>query len=183
MKKIALLSVLLLCFISTANAQVMDVFHFSGSEWVKWDTPSKYGFIGGFIAGGAYVAIGSQTTMIDKAPVNPDRPEVVQGDDADGDVISTLIMYLQEDSEKDLARYFIKGIPSNNIVEGLDNLYKNRHHRGIRVVDAIYLVRKQYEGASTEEIRATIEYLISGKDIKKLHYKDRSGKFQAVTFP
>ncbi len=183
MKRIALIAVLLFGLTSAADARVMDVFHFSGNEWVTWSTPSKYGFIGGFIAGGAYVAIGSQTDMIDNALVDEKEPDEIMGDDSGKDVISTLIMYLQDDSEKDLARYFIKGLPSNKIVDGLDALYKNRHHRRIRVVDAVYLVRKQYEGASAEEILATIEYLVSGKNIQKLHYKDKAGKFKAVTFP
>jgi hypothetical protein len=183
MKKIALLILLLLSFVSSGYAQVTDVFQFSGHEWAKWDVPSKYGFIGGFIAGGAYVAIGSQTAMINRPlEVKTESGELI-GDSDKKDVVSTLIMYLQDDKEKDLTRYFIKGFPSNQIVNGLDVLYKNHHHRRIKVVDAIYLVRKQLEGASTEEINATIEYLISGKNIKKLHYTDRDGKFQAVVFP
>lgn len=181
MKRTLLLTALLFAFVSTGYAQVLDVFHFSGNEWVKWDIPSKYGFIGGFIAGGAYVAIGSQTEMINK---DMKKEEISIGKPGEKkDEISSLIMYLQDDNEKDLARYFIKGIASDQLVAGLDELYVNPHHRSIKVVDAIYLVRKQIEGASSDEINATLEYLISGKDIKKLHFTDRNGKFQAVTFP
>jgi hypothetical protein len=183
MRQIVLLIVLLVCFVSPGYAQVTDVFQFSGHEWVRWDVQSKYGFIGGFIAGGAYVAIGSQTEMINK-PLGGKAGSSERVDSSDHkDVISTLIMYLQDDKEKDLTRYFIKGITSDQIVKGLDMLYRNQHHRNIKVVDAIYLVRKQLEGASPEEINATIEYLMSGKDIKKLHYTDKEGKFQAVIFP
>jgi len=181
-----LLAAMLLCFASTGHAQLMDVFQFSGYQWVKWDTPSKYGYIGGFIAGGAYNAIASQTGMIDKMPDKGQVPEDKAdkaGDTAKKDVITSLIMYLQDDEVRDLTRYFIKGIPSNEIVNGLDQLYMNHHHYGIKVVDAIYLVRKQHEGASKEEINATIEYLVSGKDMTKLHYRDKNGKFQAVKFP
>lgn len=181
MKRTLLLIGLLLSFTSTGYAEVLDVFHFSGNEWVKWDVPSKYGFIGGFIAGGAYVAIGSQTEMINK---NIKKEEVLIGKPGEKkDEISSLIMYLQDDNEKDLARYFIKGIASDQLVAGLDELYINSHHRSIKVVDAIYLVRKKLEGTSSDEINATIEYLISGKDIRKLHFTDRNGKFQAVIFP
>jgi hypothetical protein len=183
MKRIALSIILLLSFASSGQALVTDVFQFSGYEWARWDSPSKYGFIGGFIAGGAYVAIGSQTEMVNKPQESKIESGELAGSSDNKDVVTTLIMYLQDDKEKDLARYFIKGVPSDQLVNGLDALYKNRHHRGIKVVDAIYLVRKQLEGASREEINATIEYLISGKDIKKLHYTDANGKFQAVIFP
>ncbi|MDO8283152.1 MAG: hypothetical protein Q7U10_11125 [Thermodesulfovibrionia bacterium] len=181
MKRTFLLIALLFSFVSTGNAEVLDVFHFSGNEWVRWDVPSKYGFIGGFIAGGAYVAISSQADMINKDMKNEEVSTKKPGEKKDE--ITSLIMYLQDDNEKDMTRFFIKGIASDKLVAGLDELYINSHHRSIKVVDAIYLVRKKIEGVSSDEINATLEYLISGKDIKKLHFTDKNGKFQAVTFP
>ncbi|MBI4844128.1 MAG: hypothetical protein HY809_07395 [Nitrospirae bacterium] len=182
MKRVLLIA-LLFFSASPCRAEVLDVFQFSGNEWVKWDSSLKYGFIGGFIAGGAYVAINSQTELIDRPAGDKEPSSGIQDDSSKKDIISSMIMYLKDDKENDLTRYFIKGVPSNKIVKGLDELYVNPHHRGIKVVDAVYLVRKQIDGASSEEIAATIEYLISGKDISKLHFKDKSGAFRAVRFP
>ncbi len=74
-------------------------------------------------------------------------------------------------------------ITIGQIVEGLDVLYSDFKNRNIKINDAIYVVKRQIEGASEEHIEAMLQYLRSGKKTEKLMYKDSDGNTIYIVFP
>jgi hypothetical protein len=67
-----------------------------------------------------------------------------------------------------IQRYAMSGITIGQMISGLDELYKDYKNVNIYIQEAIYVVKKQINGSSSEEIEAILQYLRSGRDYNKL---------------
>jgi hypothetical protein len=82
-----------------------------------------------------------------------------------------------------LYSYGIIEITNGQLVEGLNAFYNDFKNKQVKIWDAIYVVKKQIKGASTEEIEAVLQFLRVDKDYKNLPYTDKDGKRKCATFP
>lgn len=84
-----------------------------------------------------------------------------------------------------LKRYSIYNITVGQIVEGIDILYKDFKNKGIRISDAIYVVKRQIEGTSPEDIEKILIYLRSNyENYESLVTRDKNGGvINSIEFP
>jgi hypothetical protein len=85
-----------------------------------------------------------------------------------------------------LRRYSILRITNIQLYEGLEKLYDDFKNTNILLNEAVYLVRKQIQGASDEEIQAILLWLrtpANQRTFDQLIYTDKMGKAFYATFP
>ena len=129
-----------------------------GNDWKELEKIEKTMSSAGFIIGSNYVV--GENTCEDMLFINELTTE-------SGKKVSEFSQGLAE-SEKIrntiLQRFSLCNITVGQIVEGLDILYKDFKNRGIKISDAIYVVKRQIEGASPDDIEKILIYLRSGKE-------------------
>lgn len=76
-------------------------------------------------------------------------------------------------------------ISSDQIIDGLNILYRDFRNRNILLVDAVYVIKKQITGSSPEDIERILLYLRSDrKEDGHLRIKDEKGKtIRIISFP
>jgi hypothetical protein len=89
---------------------------------------------------------------------------------------------------KSLRRYALTGLDPNQFLESIDLFYTNSRNLSIRIHDIFYVVNKQLNGASKEEIEAVLKWLISKsdksfKETKDIYYVGKNGEHMFATFP
>jgi len=84
-----------------------------------------------------------------------------------------------------LQRYAIYYVSARQIVEGTDILYKDFKNKGIKINDAIYVVKRQIEGTSPEDIEKILIYLRSNyENVESLITRDKNGGvINSIQFP
>lgn len=84
-----------------------------------------------------------------------------------------------------LKRYSIYNITVGQTVDGIDILYKDFKNKGIKISDAIYVVKRQIEGTSPEDIEKILIYLRSNyENYEPLITRDKTGKIiGGIQFP
>jgi len=82
-----------------------------------------------------------------------------------------------------LDKYYVADTTGKQIVDGLETFYFEPKNQKIKIKDAVYLVKKQIQGASSEEIEVLCQWLRSDPDPKKRYYKDKDGKMKSISFP
>ena len=182
----------LIIFPICANAEIQDVFNFSGHDWSGWEKSRKHNFISGFILGSGCVAHNNLLSLEEKYDsdqawavymeyIVPDKKKPKNSFSRnDVMLILNLMIYLQNNS---VNKYLIIEITNNQLVDGLDLFFSDFKNKQIKLRDAIYVVKKQIKGASPDEIEAILQYLRSDKDSKKLWYTAKDGKKKLASFP
>jgi hypothetical protein len=180
-------------------AEINDVSDIDGNVWRTWEISRRYNFISGFILGTLYVVdknISLDETFDKDKSWKAYLAYVGFENDSEGnwkeinkvlfskDEATQILKYERQERTVSLLRYQIVGITNSQIVDGLNLFYSDFRNRQIKISEAIYVIRKQVQGASAEEIEAISEWLRTlGRDYMKLQYKDKSGKLKFATFP
>lgn len=134
---------------------VVDCF---GNDWQEWDKNEKIMFTMGFLNGSYYVV--EENKCENMQLLNRLTTE-------SGKKVSEFSQGLAENEKirnSILQRFSFYKITVGQIIEGLDILYKDFKNRGINISDAIYVVKRQIEGTSPEDIEKILIYLRSGKE-------------------
>ena len=187
-----ILTVILLISPLRVLAEKQEITDIDGTDWSEWQPFQKYSFISGFMAGSSYVINNNYQSQDEK--YNSDKANKIYWsyllpdekkpkNNFSRKEVSSIIDYQSEEFNGELSRYAIIGITNGQLVEGLNTLYADFKNKQIKIKDALYAVRKQIKGASTEETEAILQYLRSDKDRKKLFYIDKDGKKKYVSFP
>lgn len=181
--------VLLLVLSVSSPLYAKSISEIDGNEWNSWDKSSKGNFIIGYISGSCFTA-DNNNDDVSLAWRDPENPT--------GAVIGTIIgirkmteeeFKLAKKKNELLKRYCITGISVSQLVDGLDTFYRDFKNRSIRVNISIYVVRKQIQGASDEELGTVINFLrrMSNETVyggvPGLKYKNSSGEELEVSFP
>lgn len=210
MKKIVLfISVILFLLIHNSPMAYTEVINkLDGNNWKKWGEMEDVGkvikkyFVFGFMLGSSFASIGGAPSMIGKE-YDADNAqkvfdsyigvtikdgklqEIEMKENFNREEVVLLIDFFLNRTRKNLSRYTLpKESNTGQFIEGLDKLYEDFKNRNIDLHNAIYVVKKQIEGASEEEIEAILQYLRADqKDLSKLKYKDKTGKIQITEFP
>jgi len=193
MKKILflLIACLMLCS-SNANAEEKDIGSLDGHDWAEWQANAKVNFIGGFIAGAGHVIgqnIKAQDEKYDslkafQAYVSFISTKVAKPKETfSREEVSLVLGKSKEVFNNQIYTYNIYGIANSQIVDGLNLLYSDLKNKRIKLVDAIYVIKRKIKGASSAEEEAILQYLRADKDSDKLFYKDTDGVTKLVSFP
>lgn len=200
MKKI-LLSVLLFTFafasIVKAEAvkeEVIPAAKAGGSEWIKWDDGRKKTFLEGFLAGSFYMVEEGYTQtrgftdekftdMAMKMERERDNAVFTGADLAEWSTMER--EYFVKERNQSLIKYLVRGVSNEQIIDGLNSLYREAANRGIVIADAVYLVKKQLLKTHPDEVEGIIRYLRSGKkDPGHLKIEDEKGELvRFIQFP
>jgi hypothetical protein len=150
-----------------------------GNEWQEWDENEKIMFTMGFLTGSDYVVEGN---------MNETNQDLKKGVTEKGETVSEFLLgaALEENSRNiNLERYSIYNISVGQIVDGVDILYKDFKNKGINIPDAIYVVKRQIEGTSPEDIEKILIFLRSGKkNYEPISIRDKNGEvINIIQFP
>lgn len=137
-----------------SSKKVVDI---DGDDWTGFPETIKLGYIMGFQSGTYSMIIGNYQ----KNAKNRDA-KALNGQ---------------------LVQYFIGNMSPGQIISGLDSLYGDFKNKQIKLIYAAYIVKKQINGASSEEIEAILQYLRSNMDSSKLYFIDKDGKKKKVDLP
>lgn len=199
MKKLLFLGALLFLFPVLSIAEKEDVGDFDGNNWAIWSSERKLTFLGGFLSASGYIveeskeglfyskAFGLKEYDAEKSSkiwdIFYDTEKRKKASFTRSDV--ALLLDSQIISRNDgVSKYSIYGITTGQIFQGLNLFYEDFKNRQIKLPSAIYVIKKQITGASTEEIEALVQWLRGGgKDFSKRFYIDKEGKKKFVSFP
>lgn len=158
MTKKTIFCVCLIMLLARCGYGANNLGDLDGNEWQEMEGIEKTVFIEGFLIGSNYVVeenkcedmqlINRLTTESGKKVSEFDRGM------AENEKIGNII----------LQRFSFYNITVGQIMEGLDILYKDFKNKGIKVSDAIYVVKRQIEGTSPVDIEKILIYLRSGKE-------------------
>jgi hypothetical protein len=197
MKKIFLIGLYLL-MATTCFADKEIISEFDGNDYLGWPQVRKLSFLSGFLLANSNII--SENKM---APFycsflfsNNYKPEEAQkiwetlfeGKKRKASFtkqeVALLLDYELIGRNQTLERYEIYGITVGQLNEGLNLFYNDFRNKQIKLFPAIFLVKKQISGTSSEEIEATIEWLRGeGKDFNKRFYLTKDGKKKYINFP
>ena len=168
----------------------------NGTAWNDFNDMMKIFYIYGCISSSTYITTGSLGELIDTDDkeneqikklqevvfFKPDKKKMFSRDEME--VFSKSMFNLSTDiSNVSIQRYAMSGITIGQMISGLDELYKDYKNVNIYIQEAIYVVKKQINGSSSEEIEAILQYLRSGRDYNKLNYTDKDGRIKKANFP
>lgn len=183
--------------VTTVFADSRDVAEFDGNEWNLMNETLKIGYIKGFLAGSIYVIEGNMKTDSYGSRVRKNKDKaanfyyrVLGASDTLSNAFSSsdckwVVGYEIYVTNERLYRYSVYGITVGQIVDGLDELYKDFKNKSINVQDAIYVIKKQIKGTPEEEVKQILLYLRSGKkNLDALWTRDKKGKRKNfISFP
>jgi len=187
------LFVITLLFLSPVigMAQQKTIEGYDGTDWKKWNAMHKLSFIEGFQSGARYVVDYS----IDHAKYAGDNFTPQKGAEMflvsltekketftrqEMELLMEYAAYLETSK---LDKYYVADATGRQIVDGLETFYFDFKNQKIKISDAVYLVKKQIQGTSPEEIEVLCQWLRSDPDPKKRYYKDKDGKMKSISFP
>jgi hypothetical protein len=137
-----------------ATKRIIDI---DGNDWAGYSEAIKAGYVIGFLSGSYGVIAGN----------------IQKGKDRGSKARNS-----------QLGQYFIGGISPNQIISGLDSLYGDFKNKQIRLIFAVYIVKKQISGGSAEEIESILQYMRTDMtDPSKLNYIDKDGKKKMASLP
>jgi hypothetical protein len=153
----------------------------------------------GFISASAYVvSAGSggvfHCSILGSMEYNADKAQKVWNVLYDNEIKNKVTFSRQDvalllDSEivsnnGNLSKFGVYEITTGQLYEGLNLFYNDFKNKQIMLYSAVYLVKRQIEGGSAEEVEGIVQWLRGGgKDIKKRFYVDKEGKKKYSTFP
>lgn len=134
--------------------RIIDI---DGNDWTGYPEAIKAGYVIGFLSGSYGVIAGN----------------VQKGKDRGSKARNS-----------QLGQYFIGGISPSQIITGLDALYGDFKNKQIKLIFAVYIVKKQISGGSAEEIESILQYMRTDMtDPGKLYYVDKDGKKKIAALP
>lgn len=137
-----------------AAKRIIDI---DGNDWAGYSEAIKAGYVIGFLSGSYGVIAGN----------------IQKGNDRGSKA-----------RNGQLGQYFIGGISPSQIITGLDALYDDFKNKQIRLIFAVYIVKKQISGGSAEEIESILQYMRTDMtDPSKLNYIDKDGKKKMASLP
>jgi len=172
-------------------AQQKTIEGYDGIDWKKWNAMHKLSFIEGFQSAARYVIDYS----IDHAKYAGDNFTPQKGAEMflvsltekketftrqEMELLMEYAAYLETSK---LDKYYVADATGRQIVDGLETFYFDFKNQKIKISDAVYLVKKQIQGTSPEEIEVLCQWLRSDPDPKKRYYKDKDGKMKSISFP
>jgi len=168
----------------------------NGTAWNDFDEIMKIFYVYGAISSSYYITWGAtrnrfeydekENEQIDKLQevvlFKPDKNRRFTRDEME--LFSKSMFNLSVDIGNGfLVRHKMPDNTNGQIVAGLNELYKDFKNTNIFIPEAIYVVKKQINGSSSEEIEAILQYLRSGRDYSRLNYTDKDGKVKKAVFP
>lgn len=192
MKKI-LLILILISIPLVSRAEIIDPLEYNGNDWKVWDGNRKSNYITGFMVGSGYVIAKNQfyssvsfdqekatSLWIETMSTSAQKQKAYKADD-----VRLVVFREAEFIRSSLSNLLIVNISSGQIIDGLDILYKDFKNRNILLADAIYVIKKQITGSSTEDIERILLYLRSDrKEDGHLRIKDEKGSIiRTISFP
>ena len=143
----------------------------NGNDWQEWNRMTKATYILGFTNGSIYLV---SHNLVDIILLEANKKRQFSIEETNKITKSIKQRY-----------YSSYNISVGQIVEGIDILYKDFKNKGIRISDAIYVVKRQIEGTSPEDIEKILIYLRSNyKNVESLITRDKNGEMiNFVEFP
>lgn len=180
MRRFAGIFFILIFILFMGNAWAEYISNYDGNTWIGWDDSTKNAFIVGFMSGCNIVVeenqMGIAAKMYDLA-VKEKKPKKT---------ISEIFSHALDEKfrNEELKKYSLINIAAGQMSDGLNTLYQDFKNRNIKITDAIYVVKKQIQGASAEEVEGVLLFLRSGKvELDNLRIIDKEGKSKLITFP
>ena len=175
----------------SASAQQKPIIDIDGNNWRQWAPQQKSSFLEGFISCAHYVITynkdhikyageeftpkkGSEIYLasLDEKKKTFTRQEM-----------QLLMEYAAFSETSVLGNYSVANITLGQISDGLDSFYRDPNNRKIKISDAIYVVKRQNQGASSEELEMLCQWLRSDRAPDKRYYTDKDGKKKFLYFP
>lgn len=190
LKVLFLITLLFLAPLS-GSAQQKTIEDNDGNDWRGWVPQHKISFIMGFIAGAHYViTYNIDNTKYGGENFTPQKGSEIYLSFFDAkkktftrQEVELLMEYGAYSQVIALGKYSVGNIIIGQILDGLDSFYGDFKNRKIKISDAIYVVKKQIQGASSEEVEMLCQWLRSDRSSDKRFYTDKDGKTQLIYFP
>jgi hypothetical protein len=177
-KTVAGIFILLLC-VTEGNASDTSSMKFDGNEWIKLDKTVKIFLLAGFITGNEYVALHHKTPLDkfddpedSRLGVEIEKMKESEKMPLSKEQISTLRQEGYFTINRSLEAYDLSGIVVNQILDGLDELYKDVPNRKIKLEDAVYIVKKEIKGISKDDLEQILLFFRTGREVGKLDQTD-----------
>ena len=180
------------------HAETSNISEMNGNNWKTLSYASKIAFTLGVISSANYVA----QQNISYAPIVPQqeydtKKAIALFSGFEKSKSRKAVVYnkkevdlMREHTRRTgnyiLRRYSIFRITNIQLYEGLEKLYDDIKNTNILLNEAVYLVRKQIQGASDEEIQAMLLWLrtpVNQRTFDQLIYTDKMGKAFYAIFP
>jgi len=177
----------------------ISAFDFDGNTWVSWTALQKLSFLTGFISASSHVIWEGinevyYSSNFGAIEYNDKKAQKVWGVFYDTEKKKKTTFTRQEvslaldsvitNNNQGLYKFNVFNITIGQLNEGLDLFYNDFKNKQIKLSSAIYVVKKQIEGASVEEIDTLSQWLRGGsKDFSKRFYIDKEGKKKFISFP
>ena len=183
MKRIIYVSVLMAFFFFANLATAKNLSELDGTDWNKLPETAKAFFVGGFIVGTDYVF---------KQELQNSDEDFRKGFDIKKGVLLSNKIWAQDKKDKNnrnimftkqeiifwgqyrsavrtmfLGTYMTE-LAVEQITSGLNILYQDFKNSNITIPDAIYVVKKQIKGLSSEDTEKILLYLRGGKKDQNL---------------
>ena len=180
------------------HSETSNISEMNGNNWKTLSYASKIAFTLGVISSANYVA----QQNISYAPIVPQqeydtKKAIALFSGFEKSKSRKVVVYnkkevdlMREHTRRTgnylLRRYSIFRITNIQLYEGLEKLYDDIKNTNILLNEAVYLVRKQIQGASDEEIQAMLLWLrtpVNQRTFDQLIYTDKMGKAFYAIFP
>lgn len=192
MKKILSPLVLVLILTAVVGADSGFAANPNGLDWVTWDAGRKDSFIQGFMAGSNHVVWNNL-----KKPVAFDEEEsrrvlkkysLIRGGRSKAGFEIDEVTFLRDmavfktidAANEAILKYVVYNSVRDKLSKGLDEFYRNRRNRSIKLTDAVFFVQKRLAGASEEELKGILSELrsVNGETLFV-----KGGKIRRASFP
>lgn len=190
MKSASILFCFLILFATAAHAK--DLSETDGTDWESWDSSKKLFYLNGFISAADNIA--EELSDFEEIQDYSDEEafklyteylaglkNADQGRPFTPKEIQFILEIQQRLRMSALFRYAVLKITVGQLTDGLDQFYADFKNKNIRLIDAVYVVKKQIKGASADDIERVSEWLRSEKkDFGKLIIKDKNGNIERI---
>jgi hypothetical protein len=174
-----------------------DISDNDGNDWNAFSESFKTGYVCGFMSASSYVVEDNtdQFGFISRVYKDPDKAykiwvKTIIGADSTSRLFTrydcrTLVGYARHLKNEDLKPYTIFEITVKQIMDGLDELYRDFKNRSIKMQDAIYVVKKQIKGSPEDEVEKILLFLRGDKmNFDVLYIYDKKGEVTGyIHFP
>lgn len=193
-----LLIIFIILYPCLLYAEKVNISELNGNDWKTLSNANKTAFTLGVISSANYVT----NQNISYAPIVPEqeydtKKAIALFSGFEKSKSRKVVVYnkkevdlMREHTRRTgnylLRRYSIFRITNIQLYEGLEKLYDDFKNTNILLNEAVYLVRKQLQGASDEEVQAILVWLrtpANQRTFDQLIYTDKMGKVFYATFP
>ncbi len=198
-----IITILITCLLFSISGftETKKIDENNGNDWREWNLVMKTMYVSGFLAGTSYIYDKSEYISYTN-----NRFDFKKASDMYWSLVESLLeekekvpkkIYTKEEVRQilefeskrnnvEINNFAILKISVSQIRDGLNLLYDDFKNRQILLVDAIYVVKKQINGSSNEEVEAVLQWLRSpDKKSKKglPEFIEKDGTKKPVIFP